>query len=187
MDSRVTSAVTLFALLAMAVFFGLPQPASACSCAAGAPAELLGSSDLAFIGSVVDQQPDFAGSSTESLIAVDKVVKGDVSASIIVSGETESACGAGLAMTEQVAVTAVQVSGEILPKVCTSMEPDQLLAAADELGLEAVAPPSEEEMATALPESTSNYAAAIPLSIALSLVFLGAVALGTRQSSMSSK
>ena len=67
------------------------------------------------------------------------------------------------------------------------MEPDQLLAAADELGLDVVSPPTEEEIATALPESTSNYAAAIPLSIALSLVFLGAVALGTRQSTMSSK
>ena len=170
MDSRVTSAVTIFALLAMATLFGLPQPATACTCAAGAPVELLESSDLAFIGSVVDQQPDFTGTSTESLIAVDRV-----------------ACGVGLAATEQVAVTAVQVSGEILPKVCTSMEPDQLLAAADELGLDVVTPPSEEEIATALPESTSNYAAAIPLSIALSLVFLGAVALGTRQSSMSSK
>ncbi len=187
MDSRVTSAVTIFALFVTAVFFGLPRPAMACSCAPGIPVELLESSDLAFIGSVVDQQPDFAGTSTESLIAVDEVVKGDVSASIIVSAETETECGLGLAATEQIAITAVQVSGEILPKVCTSMEPDQLLAAADELGLEVVTPPSEEEIATALPESASNYAAAIPLSIALSLVFLGAVALGTRQSSMSSK
>jgi hypothetical protein len=187
MDSRVTSAVTIFALLVMAALFGLPQPATACTCAAGAPVELLEASDLAFIGSVVDQQPDFAGTSTESLIAVHEVVKGEVATSIIVTGESDSACGLGLAASEQIAVTAVQVSGEILPKVCTSMEPDQLLAAADELGLEVVIPLSEEEMATALPESTSNYAAAIPLSIALSLVFLGAVALGTRQSSMSSK
>jgi hypothetical protein len=187
MDSRVTSAVTIFALLAMATLIGLPQSAAACTCAPGAPIELLESSDLAFIGSVVDQQPDFAGTSTESLIAVDEVVKGDVSASIIVTGETDSACGSGLLASEQIAVTAVQVSGEILPKVCTSMEPDQLLAAADELGLDVVTPQPEEEIATALPESTSNYAAAIPLSIALSLVFLGAVALGTRQSSMSSK
>lgn len=187
MDSRVTSAVTIFALLVAAALFGLPQTASACTCAAGAPVELLGSSDLAFIGSVVDQQPDFAGTSTESLIAVTQVVKGDVTASIIVTGETDSACGLGLASTELVAVTAVQMSGEILPEVCTSMEPDQLLAAADELGLDVVSPPPEEEIATALPESTSNYAAAIPLSIALSLVFLGAVALGSRQTSMSSK
>lgn len=187
MDSRATSAVTLFALIVMAVFFGQPQPAAACSCAAGIPVELLESSDLAFIGSVVDQQPDFAGTSTESLIAVEVVIKGDVTASIIVSAETDTECGLGLATTEQVAITAVQVSGEILPRVCTSMEPDQLLAAADELGLDVVVPTSEEEIATALPESTSNYAAAIPLSIALSLVFLGAVALGTRQSSMSSK
>ena len=121
MDSRVTSAVTLFALLAMATLFGLPQPAAACTCAAGSPVELLEASDLAFIGTVVDQQPDFSGSSTESLIAVDEVVKGDVSASIIVTGETDSACGQGLAATEQIAVTAVQVSGEIIPKVCTSM------------------------------------------------------------------
>ena len=66
------------------------------------------------------------------------------------------------------------------------MDPAQLLAAADELGLDPFIPPGEE-LATVLPESTSNYAAAIPLSIALSLVFLGAVALGTRQNSMSSK
>lgn len=187
MDSRVTSAVTIFALLATAALFGFPRPAAACTCAAGDPVELLESSDLAFIGSVVDQQPDFAGTSTESLIAVDEVVKGDVSASIIVTGETDSACGSGLVATERIAVTAVQVSGEILPKVCTSMEPDQLLAAADELGLDVVTPRPDEEIATALGESTSNYAAAIPLSIALSLVFLGAVALGTRQSSMSAK
>ena len=41
MDSRVTSAVTIFALLAMATLFGLPQPATACTCTAGAPVELL--------------------------------------------------------------------------------------------------------------------------------------------------
>jgi hypothetical protein len=148
--------------------------------------DLLESSDLAFIGTVVDQQPDFAGTSTESLIAIDRVIKGDVAASIIVTAASESGCGLGLPAGEPVAITAIQVSGEILPRVCTSMEPEQLLAAADELGMEAVTPPSEE-LATVLPESTSNYAAAIPLSIALSLVFLGAVALGTRQSSMSSK
>ena len=110
MDSRVTSAVTIFALLAMAALFGLPQRAAACSCVAGAPVDLLESSDLAFIGTVVDQQPDFAGTSMESLIAVDRVVKGDVAASIIVSGETATACGAGLSATEQIAITAVQVS-----------------------------------------------------------------------------
>ncbi len=186
MDSRVTSAITLFALITVALVIGQPRPAAACSCAAGVPVELLQSSDLAFIGTLVDQQPDFAGTSTESLIAVEKVIKGDVAASIIVSAESESECGHGLPAGEPVAITAVQISGEILPRVCTSMDPEQLLAAADELGIDAVIPPAEE-LATALPESTSNYAAAIPLSIALSLVFLGAVALGTRQSSVSSK
>jgi hypothetical protein len=174
MDSRVTSALTLFALVTVALLVGHPKPAAACSCAGGVPVELLQSSDLAFIGTLVDQQPDFAGSSTESLIAVDRVIKGDIAASIVVSAESESECGQGLP------------ADEILPRVCTSMDPEQLLAAADELGIDAVVPPSEE-LATSLPESTSNYAAAIPLSIALSLVFLGAVALGTRQSSMSSK
>lgn len=186
MDSRVTSAFTLAALVAVAVLFTNPQPAAACSCAPGAPIDLLESSDLAFIGTLVDQQPDFAGTATESLIAVDNVVKGDVGASIIVSAASDSECGIGLATTDQIAITATQVSGEILPEVCTVMDPAQLLAAADELGLDPFIPPGEE-LATVLPESTSNYAAAIPLSIALSLVFLGAVALGTRQNSMSSK
>lgn len=186
MDSRVTSALTLFALVTVALLVGHPKPAAACSCAGGVPVELLQSSDLAFIGTLVDQQPDFAGTSTESLIAVDRVIKGDIAASIVVSAESESECGQGLPADEPVAITAAQVSGDILPRVCTSMDPEQLLAAADELGIDAVVPPSEE-LATSLPESTSNYAAAIPLSIALSLVFLGAVALGTRQSSMSSK
>lgn len=186
MDSRVTSAFTLVALVAVAVFLTNPRPAAACSCAPGVPVDLLASSDIAFIGTLVDQQPDFAGTSTESLISVDRVVKGDVGASIIVTAATDTECGTGLSATEQIAITAVQVSGEILPQVCTAMDPVQLLAAADELGLDPFTPPAEE-LATALPQSASNYAAAIPLSIALSLVFLGAVALGTRQSSMSSK
>jgi hypothetical protein len=163
-----------------------PQPARACSCQSGVPADLLGASDLAFIGNVIDQQLDFAGTSTESLFAVDRVVKGDVTSSVIVTAETDTECGAALAEADLVGVTANRIPGEVLPHVCTWMDPAQMIAAADELGLGIVAPLAEE-LATSLPQSTSNYAAAIPLSIALSLVFLGAVALGTRTSSMSSR
>lgn len=186
MGRSVISGLTLLTLIVMAFVTANPQPARGCSCQSGVPVDLIGASDLAFIGNVIDQQPDFAGTSTESLFAVDRVVKGDIESSIIVTAETETECGAALADAELVAVTAIRVPGEVLPHVCTSMDPAQMIAAADELGLD-IAAPQAEELTTTLPQSTSNYAAAIPLSIALSLVFLGAVALGTRSSSTSSR
>lgn len=128
---------------------------------------------------MVDQQSSFGEESVESLITVSQVVKGHVEASIIVDAPTDDECGQMLTVESAIGVTAVAVSGEVLPSVCSVMEPEQLLAAADELGLE-VTNPVVEELQTALPESTSNYAAAIPLSIILSLVFLAAVAIGTR-------
>ena len=186
MGRSVISGLTLFAMIIVSFVTSHPQPARACSCQSGVPADLIEASDLAFIGHVIDQQPDFAGTSTESLFAVDRVVKGDVTNSVIVTAEATSACGVELASADLVAITASRVAGEVLPHICTAMEPQQMIAAADELGLDVVAPQAEE-LATSLPQSTSNYAAAIPLSIALSLVFLGAVALGSRTSSMSSR
>lgn len=186
MGRSVISGLTLLTMIVMSFVISNPQAARGCSCASGIPVDLLDASDLAFIGNVIDQQPDFAGTSTESLFAVDRVVKGDIASSIIVTAETDTECGAALAASDLVAITAVRVPGEVLPHVCTSMDPAQMIAAADEIGLD-IAAPRAEELATSLPQSTSNYAAAIPLSIALSLVFLGAVALGTRTSSMSSR
>lgn len=183
MGRSVISGLTLFTMIIVSFVMSNPPPARACSCQSGVPVDLLAASDLAFIGNVIDQQPDFAGTSTESLFAVDRVVKGDIASSIIVTADSGTECGATLADSELVAVTANRVPGEVLPHVCTTMDPAQMIAAADELGMD-IAAPQAEELATSLPQSTSNYAAAIPLSIALSLVFLGAVALGTRTSSM---
>lgn len=186
MGNRVGIAVSFVGLVATLVVFATPRPAHACSCGSGLPAELLETSDLAFIGLVVDQQPSFGEESIESLITVTNVLKGDVEASIIVDSPVEDDCGQVLSGTEAIGMTAIVVPGEVLPRVCSVMDADQLMAAGEELGLEITAP-QIEDVATDLPESASNYAAAIPLSIILSLVFLAAVAVGTRTTTVSSR
>ena len=178
--------LSFLVLVATLVVFAVPRPAHACSCDSGLPSELLESSDLAFVGVVVDQQPSFGDESIESLINVSSVLKGDVEASIIVDSPVEDGCGQVLASPDPVGVTAVLIPGDVLPQVCSVMAADQLLAAGEQLGLEITTPPIEE-LATDLPESASNYAAAIPLSIILSLVFLAAVAIGTRTTTVSSR
>ncbi len=155
-----------------------PRPAGACTCVQGLPSDLIDSSDLAFVGTVLDRQETFDGAVVETMFAVTETLKGDIGATVILAVPADAACVGALG-DGPIGVVANDRQGEVLPELCTVTEPDQLLAAATALGLEVTAPEAAEA-ATPMPESTSSYAAAIPMSILLSLVFLASVALGER-------
>lgn len=184
MGIRITRLLGIWALTATVLLIGFPRPASACTCQAALPSEMIDEADMVFIGSATDSQPAFSGSTIETLFAVESVIKGDVGADIVLSSHVDSGCGVFPTDGTAIGVAAAKVSGDVLREVCNVIDAPQLLAAAEGLGIEITHPSPPPQMAE-LPESTTTYAAAIPLSIGLSLVFLAAVALGTRTSSLS--
>ena len=184
MSIRITRLVGIWALTATVLLIGFPRPASACSCGAALPAEIIDDADVVFVGSASESQPAFSGDTIETLFVVDSVIKGDVGADIVLSSHVDSGCGGFPTDGAAIGVAAVRVSGDVLGEVCSVIDSQQLLAAAEGLGIE-ITNPTPTPQPAELPESTTAYAAAIPLSIGLSLVFLAAVALGTRTNSLS--
>ena len=184
MSFRTTRFLGIWALAASLLLVGFPRPASACACAAALPADLIDEADLVFVGTPTASQPAFGGDVVETMFVVDTVVKGEVGSTVVLTADADSECGPLTSDGAAIGVAAVQEAGDVLDRLCGLVDADQLLVAAQGMGLEMTSPePSEQP--TEMPESTSTYAAAIPLSVGLSLVFLAAVALGTRSTSVS--
>lgn len=184
MSVRLTRLVGIWALAAATLVVGFPRSASACSCAADLPSEIIAGADLVFVGAPSASQTTFDGERIETLFLADAVIKGEVGASVVLSHRVGSGCGEFPTDGTSIGVAAIEVSGDVLGELCSVMDAEQLLAAAGQQGLEIMEPTPTPEPAE-MPESTSTYAAAIPLSVGLSLVFLAAVALGTRTSTLS--
>lgn len=184
MSVRLTRIVGIWALAAATLVVGFPRSASACSCAADLPSDIIAGADLLFVGAAQASQSTFSGERVEILFVVDAVIKGEVGASVVLSYPSDSGCGELPADGASIGVAAVEVRGDVLSELCSVVDAEQLLAAARQEGLEVMAPTPAPEPAE-MPESTSTYAAAIPLSVGLSLVFLAAVALGTRTNTLS--
>lgn len=184
MSVRITRFVGIWALAAATLVVGFPRSASACSCAADLPADIIAGADLVFVGAPSASQATFGGERVEILFVTDAVIKGEIGSNVVLSYRVDSGCGEIPTDGTSIGVAAVEVSGDVLGELCSVVDAEQLLAAARQQGLEVTVPIPAPE-ATEIPASTTTYAAAIPLSVGLSLVFLAAVALGTRTSTLS--
>ncbi len=128
--------VTVVMLVVVASFYA-PDPASACSCVGpGDLTEAIGASQAAFVGKLIDRRSAGMGQFGEESIYVFEVetwVKGDLGQVIeIHSASSGAACGLEFWNDEKrIGAFLFRESGEIRSGLCSQVDPDVLLAAAN--------------------------------------------------------
>lgn len=126
---------TAVALVVMfSVFAFADGPAHACSCAIGDPRDALHASDAAFVGSLTSKQ-DISDQKAIYTFSVETSVKGDLGASVDVeSAAYGAACGFEVPTGKRIGILLrLQGDGDWTGGLCTQIDPDVLIAAAQPL------------------------------------------------------
>jgi len=129
----------LAALVVVTVgLLALPEPAAACSCAAGDPRQVLREADAAFVGTLVARHVErqdgrlFSSGDPATLVfRVEEAVKGDLGELVEVETAVSGvSCGIEAAVGQRLGLFLTRTSDGWTSSLCQQIDPSVLLAAA---------------------------------------------------------